>query len=227
MSALYGVPLDAAARLIVTLSSFATPVVAIVLFTVVVRLATMPLSVRAIRGQAAQARIAPKTAELRKRYRQQPEKLNRELTALYKKEGTSMFAGFGPLLVQWPFLSVAYLSVRRMNGTFLGIRLGTHLLSSPGLASTQGLAFLAVFVVLAAIGYVSLRLNDALTSSRFTWAMPLVSVGIAAFSPLTAGVYLVTTAAWTMMERRVFRVVHPESGENAADARRAGRPRPR
>jgi YidC/Oxa1 family membrane protein insertase len=52
--------------------------------------------------------------------------------------------------------------------------------------------------------------------------MPLVSVGIAAFSPLTAGVYLVTTAAWTMMERRVFRVVHPESGESAADARRAG-----
>jgi hypothetical protein len=86
----------------------------------------------------------------------------------------------------------------------------------------QGLAFLAVFVVLAAIGYVSLRLNDAFTSSRFTWAMPLVSVGIAAFSPLTAGVYLVTTAAWTMMERRVFRVVHPESGESAADARRAG-----
>jgi len=221
MSALYGVPLDAAAHLIVSLSSFVTPVVAIVLFTVVVRLLTMPLSVRAIRGQAAQARIAPKIAELRKRYRQQPEKLNRELTALYTKEGTSMFAGFGPLLVQWPFLSVAYLSVRRMNGTFLGISLGTHLLSSPGLASTQGLAFLA------AIGYVSLRLNDALTSSRFTWAMPLVSVGIAAFSPLTAGVYLVTTAAWTVMERRVFRVVHPESGDNAADARRAGRPRPR
>jgi YidC/Oxa1 family membrane protein insertase len=227
MSVLYGVPLDAAARLIVTLSSLVTPIVAIVLFTVAVRLLIMPLSVRAIRGQAAQARIAPKIAELRQRYRQQPDRLPDELAALYKQEGTSMFAGFGPLLVQWPFLSIAYLSVRRTNAAFLGIRLGTHWLSGPGPASGQGLAFLAVFVVLAVIGYLSIRLNDAFKSSWITWTMPLVSVAIAAFSPLAAGVYLVTTAAWTLMERRVFRVVHPESGDNAADARRTGRPRPR
>lgn len=227
MSVLYGVPLDVAARLILTLSTYVTPIVAIVLFTVAVRLLIMPLSYRAIRGQAAQAKIAPRATELRKRYRQQPERLRTELTALYQKEGTSMLAGFGPLLVQWPFLSVAYLAVRRTNATAFGIRLGTHWLSGPGPASTQGLAFLAVFVVLAAIGYASIRLNDALRSSQpayLTWLMPLLSVGMAAYSPLAAGVYLVTTAAWTMAERRI---VHHRSGDTAADARGARRPRPR
>jgi YidC/Oxa1 family membrane protein insertase len=206
MSALYGVPLDAAARLILTLSAYVTPIAAIVLFTVAVRLLIMPLSYRMIRGQAAQARIAPQAAELRKKYRQQPEKLRRELTALYQREGTSMFAGFGPLLFQWPFLSVAYLAVRRTSATAFGIRLGTHWLSGPGPASTQGLAFLAVFVLLAAAAVVSIRLNDALRSAQpgyLTWMMPLLSVAIAAFSPLAAGVYLVTTAAWTVFERRV------------------------
>jgi YidC/Oxa1 family membrane protein insertase len=206
MSTLYGVPLDVAAHLILALSSYITPVAAIVLFTVAVRLLIMPLSYRAIRGQAAQARIAPQVTELRKRYRQQPEKLRGELTALYQKEGTSMFAGFGPLLVQWPFLSVAYLAVRRTNAAEFGIRLGTHWLSGPGPASAQGLAFLAVFVVLAVVGLVSIRPNDALRSAQpsyLTWMLPLLSVGIAAFSPLAAGVYLVTTAAWTVFERRV------------------------
>jgi YidC/Oxa1 family membrane protein insertase len=202
MSALYGVPLDAAAHLILILSAYVTPIAAIVLFTVAVRLLIMPLSYHVIRGQAAQARIAPRATELRTRYRQQPETLHRELTALYQKEGTSMFAGFGPLLLQWPFLSVAYLAVRRTNITAFGIRLGTHLLSAPGLASTQGLVFLAVFVLLGAFGLVSIRLNDA-PRSPLIWLLPLVSVAIAAFSPLAAGVYLVTTVAWTVFERRV------------------------
>ena len=37
---------------------------------------------------------------------------SRELAALYKREGTSPFAGLLPLLAQWPLLSVLYLLFR-------------------------------------------------------------------------------------------------------------------
>ena len=119
MSGLLGVPVDAAYHLVFALTHLLTPVAgglaaaaAIVLFTAAVRLLISPLSFRALRGQAAMARLAPQVQALRTRHRRQPERLQRELTALYKREGTGPFSGILPLLVQWPFLSVMYLLFR-------------------------------------------------------------------------------------------------------------------
>ena len=114
MSSFLGVPVDAAYHLVSGLTGVLTPVLgglaavaAIVAFTMAVRLLLMPLSLRALRGQAAQARLAPHLVALRQRYGKQPERLQREMTALYKREGTSMFAGFAPLLLQFPNLAIA------------------------------------------------------------------------------------------------------------------------
>src|SRR5438128_1959078 len=85
---------------------------AIVLFTAAVRLVLLPLSYRALRGMHAQARIAPRVRALRDQHAGQPDKLRSELSALYKADGTSMFAGCLPLLAQWPFFSVMYLMFR-------------------------------------------------------------------------------------------------------------------
>src|ERR1700729_4255464 len=59
---------------------------AIVLFTVAVRLVLLPLSYYAIRGQASQARLAPQVTALRQRHARQPDRLQRELTELYRRE---------------------------------------------------------------------------------------------------------------------------------------------
>src|SRR5580692_1642099 len=166
MTSFLGVPVDAAYHLVSGFTSFLTPVLggaavvaAIVLFTVAARLILMPLSLRGLRGQAAQARLAPQLQDLRKRHAKQPERLQREMAALYKREGTSMFAGFAPLLLQWPFLSVMYLLFRSptVGGTantllthdLLGVPLGAHWLSATGPASAQGAVFLGLFVLLA------------------------------------------------------------------------------
>ena len=119
MFSFLGVPVDAAYHLVAGLTGIFTPVLgalaavaAIVVFTMAVRLLLMPLSLRALRGQAVQARLAPELQALRRKHAKQPERLQREMTALYKREGTSMFAGFAPLLLQWPLLSVIYLLFR-------------------------------------------------------------------------------------------------------------------
>ena len=154
MSSFLGVPVDAAYHLVSGLTGILTPVLgglaavaAIVAFTMAVRLLLMPLSLRALRGQAVQARLAPQLVALRQRYGKQPERLQREMAALYKREGTSMFAGFAPLLLQWPFLSVMYLLFRSptVGGTantllthdLLGVPLGAHWLSGAGPSSGQ------------------------------------------------------------------------------------------
>ena len=81
MSGFLGVPVGAAYHLVFALTHLLTPVAgglaaaaAIVLFTAAVRLLISPLSLRALRGQAAMARLAPQVQALRTRYGRQPER---------------------------------------------------------------------------------------------------------------------------------------------------------
>ena len=239
MSSFLGVPVDAAYHLVSGLTGILTPVLgglaavaAIVVFTMAVRLLLMPLSLRALRGQAAQARLAPQLAALRQRHGKQPERLQREMAALYKREGTSMFAGFGPLLLQWPFLSVMYLLFRSptVGGTantllthdLFGVPLGAHWLSGAGplgLASAQGVVFVGLFALLAGLCWLSARLGRLMTAQAtgippapgaagrpglLVRALPYLTVVIAAFAPLAAGIYLLTTLAWSLAERMLY-----------------------
>ena len=233
MSSILGVPVDAAYHLVFGLTSFLTPVLgglaavaAIVLFTVAARLILMPLSLRGLRGQAAQARLAPQLQDLRKRYAKQPERLQREMTALYKREGTSMFAGLTPLLLQWPLLSVMYLLFRSpqvggkpntlLSRDLFGVPLGTHWLSGAGPASLQGVVFLGVFALLAGLCWLSVRLGQAMTARKagvdganapggaLIRVLPYLTVVIAAFIPLAAGIYLLTSTGWALAERSFF-----------------------
>ena len=234
MSSFLGVPVDAAYHLVSGLTGILTPalgglaaVAAIVAFTMAVRLLLMPLSLRALRGQAAQARLAPQLMALRQRYGKQPERLQREMAALYKREGTSMFAGFAPLLLQWPFLSVMYLLFRSptVGGTantllthdLFGVPLGAHWLSGTGpldLASAHGVVFVGLFALLAALCWLSGRLGRLMMAQAtgatagspglLVRALPYVTVVIAAFAPLAAGIYLLTTLAWSLAERMLY-----------------------
>jgi YidC/Oxa1 family membrane protein insertase len=244
MSVLFGVPVGAAYHLVFALTQLLVPVAgglaavaAIVLFTAAVRLLLSPLSLRALRGQAAMSRVAPQVKELRTRYGGQPERFQRELAALYKREGASPFASLVPLLVQWPFLSVMYLLFRSVSvdggqnqllsrGLF-GVPLGAHWLSGASVLSVHDGLFLAVFAVLAALCWLSARLArrpvpastvpastvpastvpdgpEPAAAGVLARVLPYVTVVIAAFAPLAAVVYLVTTVAWSLAERRLF-----------------------
>ena len=241
MSGFLGVPVGVAYHLVSALTYLLTPVAgglaaaaAIVLFTAAVRLLLSPLSLRALRGQAAMARLMPQVQALRTRYGRQPERFKRELSALYKREGAGPFAGLLPLLVQWPFLSVMYLLFRSatvdgarnqlLSHGLFGVPLGAHWMSGASLLSVHGAVFLAVLAILAALCWLSARLAKRLAPAPATAAgtgpaaapadsqaagvlarvVPYVTVVIAAFTPLAAAIYLVTTVAWTLAERRLF-----------------------
>jgi YidC/Oxa1 family membrane protein insertase len=142
---------------------------AIVLFTIAVRLLLAPLSYYAIRGQASQARLAPQIQALRQRHAGQPDRLQRELTALYQREGTGMFAGCLPALLQLPFFSVMYRIFRSgtiggrpnalLSHDLLSAPLGSHWLSGPGPFSAQGAVFLGLFALLAVVGWLAARVS--------------------------------------------------------------------
>jgi YidC/Oxa1 family membrane protein insertase len=244
MFSIFGVPVDAVYHLVSGFTGILAPVLggaaavaAIIAVTMAVRIVLMPLSLRALRGQAVQARLAPQLLALRQRYARQPERLQREMSALYKREGTSMLAGFTPFLLQWPFLSVLYLLFRSpqvagrpntlLSRDLFGVPLGMHWLSGAGPVSAQGAVFLGVFVLLAGLCWLSTRLARMMTAqarpARGTKAgttaagtkpaagtgalvkvLSYLTVVIAAFAPLAAGIYLLTSMGWSLAERRLF-----------------------
>jgi len=176
MSGFLGVPLDATYHLVCLFATFLTPLLgglataaAIAGFTMAVRLLLLPLSFRAMRGMAAQARVAPLAQDLRRRYAGQPDRLQRELTALYRAEGTSMFAGCLPLLVQWPAFTVLSLLFRSaqvggapntlLTHRLFGAPLASYWLGGAGPFSAQGAVFAGLFVLLAGIGWLSSRMT--------------------------------------------------------------------
>ena len=281
MSVFPGVPVDAAYHVVSGLAGLLAPLArglataaAIAGFTVAIRLLLLPLSYRAMRGMAAQARIAPRAQALRKKHAGQPDRLQRELAALYQSEGTSMAAGCLPALAQWPVLSVLYLLFRspRIAGApntllshgLFGAPLGSHWLGGAGPLSAHGAVFAGLFLLLAGIGWLSARLARrigipgagpgipgagpgtpaaagpttraarpgttaagparptairpartpatgpseatgdgaaASVSAALGRVLPYFTVVVAAFVPLAAGVYLLTTTAWTLAER--------------------------
>ncbi len=288
MSLFFGVPVDLAYHLVCWIAAILAPLTgglataaAIIAFTVLARLLLLPLSYFAVRGsvrgEGARARLQPRIAELQRRHAKDPQRLQRELGALYRAEGSGMFGGFLPLLIQLPFFSVMYrlFTGHSVGGapntllthTLLAAPLGSHWLAGAGPLSAQGAVFAGLFALLAAVAVLAVRATrraapavppvpvtpargkvpagSATRAGRsatpvsatrapatrasatpvsaarapatpasvpggravsfVTWVIPFASLVTAAIVPLAAGLYLLTTTAWTLAERTVLR----------------------
>jgi YidC/Oxa1 family membrane protein insertase len=197
------------------LDSGAAVAAAIVLLTALVRLALVPLSRRRVRAQRAQAGLAPRLADLRKRHGADPVRFQTEFAALYRDAGTSPLATVTPALLQAPAFTVLYRVFSRDSGTLLSAEVFGHPLAAHGLAA--GWPLLALVGALAAIATVVARRAKAAGSPAWTLALPYLTVVPALFVPLAAGLYLVTSTAWSAVENAVL-----GRNQSADSARTAG-----
>lgn len=78
--------------------------VSIFLFTLLVRLATFPLSLKSQKAQAQRAKLAPRLERLQKKYGQDRQKLQQKQMELYEKNGVSMTGGCLPMVIQMVIL---------------------------------------------------------------------------------------------------------------------------
>ena len=81
---------------------------AIILFQILTKILMLPLQVKSKKGMRAQARLQPKIAELEKRYKNDKNKYQEELSKLYTKEGVNPMAGCLPMLITLPILMGLY-----------------------------------------------------------------------------------------------------------------------
>ncbi len=77
---------------------------AIVAFTVIIRLTILPLTLKQQRSMKRMQELSPKLKQLQQKYKDDRERLVQEQMALYREHGVNPFAGCLPLLIQLPIL---------------------------------------------------------------------------------------------------------------------------
>src|SRR3954464_14743503 len=82
----------------------------IILLTIVVRAALLPLAVKQFRSMQALQRIAPQLKQLQEKYKEDKQRLQQETMKFYQEHKVNPFASCLPLLAQLPvFLSLFYM----------------------------------------------------------------------------------------------------------------------
>ncbi|MFD4139572.1 YidC/Oxa1 family membrane protein insertase [Streptomyces sp. NPDC058572] len=217
---------------------------AIVLFTALVRLAVHPLSRAAARGQKARVRLAPQMAELRKKHARNPERLRKAVHELHTKENVSPLAGCLPSLLQAPAFLLTYhlFSSGRIGDepnallthTLFDAPLGDRwadALAHGGVFGGAGLVYVALFVIVAAVATFNYRLTKGQIAAPMATGqeelpgtgaivkiMPLLSFATlitVAVVPLAAALYVVTSTAWSAVERAFLYRDMPTAGAQA------------
>jgi YidC/Oxa1 family membrane protein insertase len=202
---LFGAVVGAAHSAIEGLTTLLTPAagtlaaaLAIVLFTVLVRLTISPLTYLQARSGRRRAALAPYLAELREKHRDDPATLAAKTLEVHREHGISPFAGLLPALVQAPFFMVMYrVAWHAPAGAVLGVPLTAHL--------AAGLPVFAVLLVIAALlARLAAKRMPAESPVYLRW-MPWLTVVTIGWLPLAGALYLVTSTAWTALEQALWR----------------------
>lgn len=86
-------------------------VLAIVVFTILIRLATYPLTIKQQRSTKAMQELQPELKKLQEKYKNDRERLAQEQWELYRKHGVNPLAGCLPLLIQLPIMFALYRAI--------------------------------------------------------------------------------------------------------------------
>jgi YidC/Oxa1 family membrane protein insertase len=101
---------------------------AIIFLTVIVRVVLFPFTVLQTRSTLKMQQLQPEIAAIQKKYKNEPDKLNKETMELWRKHKVNPLSGCLLLLAQFPFLIAFFQALDRYQplktATFLGWNLG-------------------------------------------------------------------------------------------------------
>lgn len=86
---------------------------ALVILTCFIYLIFYPLNLKQIHSMKKMQELQPKTEQLRKLYKDNPQRLNKEILELYRREKINPFGGCLPLLLQIPIFFALYQGLMR------------------------------------------------------------------------------------------------------------------
>ncbi len=86
--------------------------IVIILFSIIIKLVLYPLTKKSYESMREMQKIQPLMNELRAKYKNDPQRLNKEMMKLYKEHGVNPMGGCLPMLLQLPLLFALYVVFR-------------------------------------------------------------------------------------------------------------------
>jgi len=171
---------------------------AIILLTVMVKLATLYWTTKSMRSMKGMAALKPQMEVLQKKYPDDKAKLQQEMMALYKANGVNPLSGCLPMLLQMPI----WLALYRMLSSVGELYLAPFI---PGwiddLTATDPYYILPILVT--GMMFLSSKLSpttvDSMQQKIIIYGMPLIFGVMSFFFPSGLSVYIFTNSALSLL----------------------------
>ena len=113
---------------------------AIILFTLLIKIIVLPLTLKQQKSMTKMQRMQPKLKEIQEKYKDDKDKTAQETMKLYKEYGVSPMGGCLPLLIQFPILIAFYQVIQKPVEYMLGKSSGeiAKLITQMGLEPKKG-----------------------------------------------------------------------------------------
>jgi len=188
--------------------------VAIVIITLIIRLALYPNTKKTLMQSENMKKAQPEINRIEKKYEGKTDnesvtKKGQEMMMVYKKYEIKPLSGCLFAFIQLPILLAFYEAIQRVpeifEETFLGINMGT----TPGTAIASGSwQYIIICVILVAITYLSFKLNPSMATNDAMGAQqkmmgPMMTglIGVMSFTlPTAIGFYWITSSAFTIWQ---------------------------
>jgi YidC/Oxa1 family membrane protein insertase len=208
--------------------------IAIIAMTFIVRLALLPLSLRGIRSMRRMQVVAPKIQQLKEKYKDDPQRFQRETMELYKKEGVNPFSSCLPFILQIPFFIAIYQLLR--GDTFQadveaapppGFLFVKSVIEAPQGAELIVLIILFVTTTAASVLLTTATSPTASPAQRYIMLLfPLIIVPFIINAPAGLAVYWIATNIFSLGQQWVVQKLIPAPAPPTPEEVKASKPPP-
>ncbi len=188
---------------------------AIVALTFLTRALILPLSVKQIRSMRAMTALQPQIKEIQEKYKDDRQRMQREMMEIYQKNNVNPFASCLPLLLQMPvFISLFYLlRGQEFQDEVRAAGEESWLFISDLTAKATGselIILLVLYIGTSLIAGLIMTGRNASNQQRMiALGLPLVFTPIMIGFPAGLLVYWISTNIWTMGQQAVVKVFFP------------------
>jgi YidC/Oxa1 family membrane protein insertase len=189
---------------------------AIVLMTVLIKLAFYKLTAMSGRSMAKMRKLAPRMKSLQERHKDDRQALSQAMMDLYKREKVNPAAGCVPILIQMPFFFAFYWVLIES----VEMRQAPFMLWIDDLSARD--PFFVLPLLMGAAMYFQTKMSPAPPDpmqARVMQIMPVIFTGFFLLFPAGLVLYWLTNTALSILQQwRINKVVEAESATSAASS---------
>lgn len=185
---------------------------AIIIFTVIIRLLLLPLTFKQQKSMADMQAVTPMLQEMQTKYADDPQRLNEEMTKFYAEHKFNPLAGCLPMLIQMPIFFALFSVLRDhvpAEAAFYSIlpslssNAGGILSASGFVAAIPYIIFVLLFGILTFLPMYLQQNSNSMTKSMGV-VMTIMMLFVGWTSPAGVVLYWVVSSGWAVIQQQLI-----------------------